>query len=140
MKRRYVKIVKNNIIPLKKFVATTIWPWIFCRRYLYDDEENHELIHCDQQLEMLIVGLVLSIILYIIGFGWWSMLCIPLFFWWYGIEWAIRLAIYRNFFEAYRNIAFEQEAYMNQNYALYQTERRRFAWIEYIGKKSFKRI
>lgn len=140
MKKRYVKIIKNNIIPLKKFVALTMWPWIFIRRVLYDMEMNHELIHCDQQLEMLIIGAVLFVLLLTLGCEWWSLLGIPVFFWWYLIEWLIRLAIYRNLYEAYRNIAFEQEAYLNQHSAWYTDERRHFSWVKYLNRKTFRKI
>lgn len=113
-----IRIVKNNIIPPKGFCAITIWPWIFCRRTLKDIDVNHELTHCEQQEEMLILP----------------------FFLWYGVEWLIRLILYRNFYEAYRNISFEQEAYLNQHQAWYASERSHFAWIKYLTRKTFRKI
>ena len=113
-----VKVIMNNIIPPKSFMACTIWPWIFCRRTLKDMDVNHETIHCEQQEEMLILP----------------------FFLWYGVEWLIRLIIYRNTFEAYRNISFEQEAYLNQHHAWYTSERRHYAWIKYLTRKTFRKI
>lgn len=118
MKRRYVKVIINNIIPFKGFAAITILPFIFCRRALHDMELNHEIIHCEQQCEMLILP----------------------FFVWYGVEWMIRLIFYRNFYEAYRNISFEQEAYLNQHSAWYSTDRRHFSWVKYLNRKTFRKI
>ena len=80
-------------------------------------ETNHELIHTEQQLEMLILP----------------------FFLWYGVEWLIRLILYRNFYEAYRNISFEQEAYLNQNQMWYPEERSHFTWIKYLTRKTFRK-
>jgi hypothetical protein len=116
-KRMKVKVIMNNIIPPKSFLACTIWPFIFCRRKLHDMDLNHEIIHAEQQEEMLILP----------------------FFIWYGIEWLIRLIIYRNTFEAYRNISFEQEAYLNQHQAWYTSERCHFAWIKYLTRKTFRK-
>lgn len=113
-----VKVIMNNIIPPKSFLACTIWPFIFCRRKLHDMDLNHEIIHAEQQEEMLILP----------------------FFLWYGIEWLIRLIIYRNTFEAYRNISFEQEAYLNHHRRVYTGERHHYAWMKYITRKTFRKI
>ena len=112
-----IKVIQNNIIPFKGFSALTIWPIIFCRRELHDMDITHETIHCEQQLEMLILP----------------------FFLWYVVEWLIRLILYRNFYEAYRNISFEQEAYLNQNQMWYPEERSHFTWIKYLTKKTFRK-
>ena len=106
--------VKNNIIPLKGFTAITLWPFIFVRKdeekYYTDVVERHEYIHGEQQKEMLIVFFLL----------------------WYGIEWLIKWAYYRNANTAYKNISFEREAYANQNGLAYLGERKHFAWIKYM--------
>ena len=112
-----MRIVINKIIPFVGFKAMTIWPWIFLRKgqsYNLTDD-NHEEIHGKQQLEMLLIP----------------------FFLWYGIEYLIRLLIYRNKNEAYYNISFEQEAYLNQGDYDYRRKRRLYAWVKYIGKKNF---
>lgn len=108
-------IIKNNIIPPKRFYAITIWPFIFTKKVLSDMGKTHEIIHCEQQEEMLILP----------------------FFLWYGIEWLIRLILYRNFDEAYRNISFEQEAYLNECDYNYVPDRKFFAWLKFLTKKSF---
>ena len=68
-----------------------------------------------------------------------SELLIILFFIWYVIEWVIRLAIYWNFDEAYRNISFEQEAYDHEAEHYYLSVRKHFAWMRYIFKKSYEK-
>lgn len=109
-----MKIVKNNIIPFKGFTAITLWPFIFVRKdeekYYTDVVARHENIHGEQQKEMLIVFFLL----------------------WYGIEWLIKWAYYRNRMTAYKNISFEREAYANQHGVTYTDSRKPFAWIRCI--------
>ena len=113
-----IRVIKNKIIPLKGFAAITIWPFIFTKIDMRTTDINHETIHCEQQLEMLILP----------------------FFLWYVVEWLIRLLLYRNFYEAYRNISFEQEAYLNQHNTWYVTERSHFAWVKYLTRKTFRKV
>lgn len=132
------KLVFNDIIPFKGFMAMCLWPFIFVRNSAasrYNVVANtHEHTHAEQQKEMLAVGIVLAAVLFLIGCGWWSLLALPLFFWWYGLEWCFRLVQYRNAHEAYRNISHEREAYANEKDVGYLTRRRRFAWIHYLRK------
>lgn len=134
-----MKKVFNNIIPFKGFLAMCLWPFIFIRKkaaWRFDDKaENHENIHGQQQVEMLVVGIILAVGLAIAGCAWWSLLALPLFLWWYGIEWLVRWCILRDANRAYRAIAFEQEAYANEGDMQYLASRRRFAWIAYIGRR-----
>ena len=113
------RIIYNNIIPFKGFKAITIFPWIFVKaahKGTFDDKSiNHELIHLYQQKEMFVV----------------------LFFVWYIVEWFIRLLLYRNKKEAYRNISFEQEAYNNQSNVAYVYCRNSFGWLAYLNKKTY---
>lgn len=128
--------VYNDIIPLKGFVALTMWPLLFIRKaaaWLFDKvAENHENIHGAQQREMLIVGATLAVTLAVCGCGWWSLLTLPLFLYWYGVEWFVKYCYYRNANTAYKNIAFEREAYANQNNVVYLDTRKPFAWISLI--------
>ena len=130
-----IKIV-NSIIPFEGFIATTVWPLIFVRRdesWKFDDTaENHENIHGRQQVEMLLAGLVLAGILALVGCGWWSLLALPVFFWWYLIEYLLR-AIFGTG-NAYRKLLFEQEAYANEKDFTYLEHRRPFAWIGYAAR------
>lgn len=126
-----MRYVYNNFIPFKGYVAMCIWPLIFVRskaRYT-DTTDNHERIHAEQQKEMLEVGLMLAAVLALLGCGWWSLLALPLFLWWYGIEWLVGLIRYRDKAIAYSSIRFEREAYGHQGDLQYLTTRKRFAWL-----------
>lgn len=130
-------IIKCKWFPFAGYKAITIWPFIIVRSSAYwnfsEYDENHEKIHGAQQLEMLLLGAMLAVGLLLRGCGWWSLLALPLFFWWYGIEFLIRYVCYKfNWNKAYRNVAFEKEAYANQMYLDYLSERRLMEWIEYM--------
>lgn len=128
--------VYNNIIPFKGFKAITIYPFVFVRKSasFSDDDERHESIHGTQQKEMLVIGVVLTVVLWVVGFGWWSLLALPVFFWWYLIEWLVRIVQYRDAHKAYRNISFEREAYAWEKNKYYLTLRTCFAWLNYLTK------
>jgi hypothetical protein len=137
-------VIYNNIIPFKGYKAITILPFIFARnsaKWLKDYEENHEKIHLRQQLEVLIASaVILAALILIFGWSWWWMLT-SLFVYYagYGIDYAIRYVAYGSPHEAYRNIAVEQEAYLNERDMTYLNQRKLFAWVEYIGKQSFRK-
>lgn len=71
---------------------------------------NHERIHTAQQRELLFIPF------YIV----------------YLLEWLVRIAQYRNFYQAYRNISFEREAYTHGNDLTYLPRRSRYAWMRYL--------
>lgn len=77
---------------------------------------NHELIHTAQMKELLYLPFYLL----------------------YGMEWLIRLVMYRNAKEAYCNISFEREAYDMQNnfHYIIDKERKPYAFLKYIKRKS----
>ena len=105
--------IKNNIIPLKGYLAMCVFPFIFVRkdaRTLTVKDINHETIHGKQQIEMLWV----------------------LFFVWYGIEWLVRLIQYRNAKTAYKNISFELEAYSHQGEIDYLDKRKPYSFVKYV--------
>ena len=126
--------VYNNIIPAKGFMAMTVWPLLFIKKKeawrFNDNDERHESIHGEQQKEMLCVAGVIAAILFAVNCPWWCcLITLPLFFWWYLIEWLLRLFGKGN---AYRNISFEREAFSNEKDESYLSKRKRFAWIKYI--------
>lgn len=129
------KVIFNDTIPFKGFIAMCLWPFIFVRNnaasHYNTVANNHEHIHAEQQKEMLLVGIVLAAIGYVFV-GLWALLFVPLFFWWYGIEYLYRLCQYRDTKKAYRNISTEREAYANEKDLIYLTNRRRFAWTKYL--------
>ena len=107
-----MKIILNDYIPFKGYKLMTVYPFLFVRRgtaYTAFDI-NHEEIHARQQKELLLVG----------------------FYVWYVLEWLVRLCVYRNAHKAYRNISFEREAYANECYNWYISERRMFNFLNYI--------
>ena len=71
---------------------------------------NHEKIHWKQQMEMLII----------------------FFYFWYLIEWFIRLFI--NGKAAYRSLSFEREAYDNDDNLEYLKTRKPYSWLKYMKK------
>lgn len=109
-----MKLVYNNIIPFKGYLAMCIFPFIFVRkdaRRLTVNDINHEKIHGRQQIELLWI----------------------VFFVWYMVEYIVRLIAYGfNQRKAYRNISFEQEAYSNESNLDYLRTRKHFAWLKYV--------
>lgn len=137
-------IIYNSIIPLKGYQAITLWPLIFARKDakpLNTHEESHEKIHLRQQLEVILLSAaVLAVVIWLAGCSWWWMLTsATVYYAGYGLDYAVRRILYRSHIEAYRNIAAEQEAYLNQYDRTYLRQRRPFAWIKYIGKRTYKR-
>lgn len=129
------KVIFNDTIPFSGFIAMTVWPFIFVRNKAASRynvvANNHEHIHAGQQKEMLLVGVILAIALFPL-IGLWAILMLPVFFWWYVLEWLFRICQYRNTKKAYRNISFEREAYANETNLTYNTARKRFAWTKYL--------
>ena len=108
-----MKIIYNEFIPFKNFIAINLFGILFVRKEYKDrglgkNIINHEEIHTAQIKEM---GYVF-------------------FYIWYAVEWIVRLCIdYRT---AYRNISFEKEAYSNEYNLHYLEGRRHYSWIKYL--------
>ena len=130
-----MKKIVNSLIPIEDYIALTFWPLIFVQEAnerLYDDvADNHEHIHGRQQIEMLIVGIVLAVGLYFV-IGWWCLFALPIFFYWYVIEYALRSIFGTG--DAYRKILVEREAYANEHDMDYLKHRKPFAWLTYVNK------
>lgn len=91
----------------------TIFPIIFLRsKELKNDVRimNHERIHIRQQVEMLVIPF------YII----------------YLIEYIFGRLKYKSHFEAYLNISFEREAFINDVNLDYLIKRKPWCWSHYI--------
>ena len=106
--------IHNDYIPFRGYKAMTLLCFIFVRRgfELSDEDIRHELIHWEQQSEMLILP----------------------FFLWYLIEFIVNLFKYNDWSKAYRNISFEREAYDFEKKKYYLEWRKRFAWFNYLRK------
>ena len=134
------KVIINRFIPFGGYKALAILPFVFVRKdvlfSVYD--KNHECIHIEQQKEVMPFALVTAVIMSIYGCGWCSLLALALYFWLYAAEYMVRLVIYGfNMREAYRNISFEQEAYMNDKNMAYLDFRSQYAWIRYLNRKTY---
>lgn len=111
-----MKVIYNNIIPFKGFIAINILGVLFVRKdckekFLKRPEIlTHESIHTAQMKELL------YIFFYLI----------------YPIEWVVRLFV--DIDHAYRGISFEQEAFDNENNADYLSTRKCWAWWDYMNK------
>lgn len=107
--------IKNFTKFLRLFCKKNIVGITLCPFGIYVDNLksftliNHEKIHWNQQLEMLIIP----------------------FYIWYFIEWLIKLIFFKN---AYNNISFEREAYLNDKNYNYLKTRKHYAWIKFIFK------
>jgi hypothetical protein len=90
-----------------------IFPFILVRKLQYKADEvliNHERIHLQQQLEMLIIG----------------------FYLWYVLHYLVNLVKYRNHDRAYLNIVFEKEAYAMEHNLDYLSLRSPWRWTKFI--------
>lgn len=108
-----MKIIYNNILPFKGFIAITIWPFLFVRKAykpLAQTTLNHENIHAQQQKEMLWI----------------------FFFLWYGIECFLKSFWYKGMSQAYEHISFEREAYVNQDNLNYLKTRKWYSFLKYL--------
>lgn len=101
---------------LKSVLGKNIIGITLCPFGIYVDDNNirtinHEKIHWQQQLELIVLPF------YIL----------------YGLEYLIKLIIYGK--DAYRNLSFEREAYANDKNLDYLKTRKHYAWIKYIINK-----
>jgi cbb3-type cytochrome oxidase subunit 3 len=109
-------IIQNSKIPvyLSLFInisAITLFPFIISRDEMSDTTIRHEIIHIEQQRELLVIFFY---ILYV----------------WY---WLKGKAAGMTNDEAYMNIPFEQEAYRKMYDEDYPIKRQRHAWRQYIN-------
>lgn len=130
-----LKKIYNKLIPIKGFIALTIWPYIFVRNdeTLTKKGERHETTHAMQQIEMTIVGVILAMILFALDCSWYSLIPVGLFLEWYCIEWVIKLPFCKfDTNRTYFSISQEQEAYEHQDEIFYNDVRKHFAWLRYV--------
>ena len=105
-----MRIIYNNIIPVKGFSAINLFGVLFVRKWVVVSERmlNHERIHSAQMRELLYV----------------------FFYVFYVLEWIVKLFKYR--LKSYYNISFEREAYQNEKNPDYLSRRNFFAWFKFI--------
>lgn len=122
---------------LKDFKTIMLFGAVFTEeKELSDRAKFHEGSHVEQYQTLFTTGMVLAVMTMFICFafdiyGWWmlALIAIPLllYYAWYGIEYLVRLIMYRDADKAYRRIAFEQEAYDLENEYLKPCNERKYA-------------
>ena len=108
-----MKVIYNYIIPFGSYRAINLFGVIFAKSEFNPISQrtiNHESIHTIQMKEALYI----------------------FFYLWYVLEWLVRLIQYRDSKQAYRNISFEREAYVNEENETYIKSRTAFSWLDYI--------
>jgi cbb3-type cytochrome oxidase subunit 3 len=109
-------IIENSKIPtlLSIFInisAITLFPFIISRDKMSDVTIRHEMIHIEQQKELLVIFFY---ILYV----------------WYWLKGKVK-GMSND--DAYMNIPFEQEAYRKMYEEDYLDKRKRHSWYQYIN-------
>lgn len=102
-------------------IGITLYPYIILRsswvkrksKEAVDLTVNHEMIHIQQQAEMLVI----------------------FFYLWYLLEWVYRLLTVRK--NSYYNISFEREAYRWEGHPDYLKTRPKWAWFKYLNLRKF---
>ncbi len=130
----------NRLIPFGGYQAMAFWPFVFTRSSLMSARrKNHESIHLRQQFEVMVVAAFVMTVLCFTILSWWWMFAFPfVYYLLYCTEYVVRIAVHGKE-EAYCNISFEQEAIMNEKDFYYLKNRKRFAWVKYIGKKTYRK-
>ena len=108
--RNGIKIIYNNLIPFKGFLAINLFGYVFARKgeHLTHTSILHERIHTAQMKELLYVP----------------------FYLFYFLEWILKLFKYG--LKSYYNISFEREAFINEDDSSYLHHRERFAFLKYL--------
>lgn len=106
-------IVCQSLLKNTKINGITLFPFILLR-HPADKQDvvliNHEKIHLDQQLELLII----------------------FFYAWYVIEYYYWLLKLKDKKLAYRRISFEREAYDNESNLDYLAKRKLWSFYKYL--------
>lgn len=139
MKRFYYNSsIAKILLAFSSCHTITIGPFVFSKRdssKIGQNVKNHETCHSCQWLEItIVVGLVIFILQVLFGISpLWYILPGAAFYIWYGIEWFIKLLVYRDTEIAYYRVSFEQEAYYSEHDCHYIENRPLFGgWTQYI--------
>ena len=105
-------VVSKYIVP-NGYNGLTIYPFVFLKQKNLKIDKiliNHERIHLRQQIELLILP----------------------FFIWYILEFLILLVKYKSWKDAYLNISFEKEAYVNEKDLKYLDSRPFWNFLKFL--------
>ena len=108
-----MKIIYNNIIPFRGFIAINLFGVLFARKELNAVTINHEKIHTAQMKEL---GYILFYIIYL-------------------LEFIIGIFRFGENYEAYMNISFEKEAYKHQYDLNYLKARKHYSQWHRDGQR-----
>ena len=125
-----MKIIRNKYIPFPGYKAINLFGVLFVKNNAKIDDVtiNHESIHSRQFVELMVLFAVATVFI-----RWWLPVFAPFAFYaWYVIEWIVRLIQYLDTREAYRNISFEREAYLNEGDLCYLKDRKMFNFLKYM--------
>lgn len=102
----YNDILLDRIGFIRRIGGITLWPFIILREKNRSNKVmlNHEMIHIEQQKELLVV----------------------FFYIWYFVEFILKVF-------NYPLLSFEKECYKNQLDLKYLATRRRYSFLKYIG-------
>lgn len=130
-----MKIIYNDLIPLKGFTAMNLFGIVFARKEykpLDDKTFRHESIHSRQWLECSAAGAILALAVSFLLPSFWLILVPALAFpAFYVVEWIVRIFQY-GIPKAYENISFEREAYAHDSAPDYLKGRWWFSWTKYL--------
>ena len=102
------------VMPNLSVNAMALYPFVFLKDKSRKQDKfliNHEKIHLQQQLELLIIP----------------------FYFLYLANYLINLFKYKNHYQAYYNITFEKEAYKHENELNYLSNRESYNWINFYS-------
>ena len=127
-----------HVFTFSNIIAITIFPFvIYKHRYIRSspDVRIHESIHIMQQLECLLVGMLIYLIAGLLSGNWiFPLPALLLFGILYLIFYLINMIRFHKSDQAYEEIPFEKEAYLNSNRQVYLGLRRPFGWVKYMKK------
>ncbi len=130
----------TSMLSLGSSNVITIFPFVFYKNeYIKMNKtiSNHEAIHIQQQIECGVAGLIIFIA-GVISFDLFLVFLPAVFLYYilYAVMYVLNLIIYKDDYNAYRNIPFEIEAFNHENQYDYIVFRRWFAWIKDIAARS----
>ena len=97
-------ILKGN------YSGMALWPFMLLKKGASEKTINHELIHFEQQKELLLIPFYLL----------------------YALNYIINLFVYGTHSKAYKNIVFEREAYKNAANMNYLKTRKYMDFLKYL--------
>ena len=103
--------IHTRHFPPRRFLAITLFPFIFHKGRMSEQDIRHETIHLWQQATLLVV----------------------LFYVLYLLFWVVNLVRYRDSFRAYREIPFERSAYRLVSQPGLKRRTKAFDWVRRMG-------